>query len=136
MIGKRVRSRAGHSGTGHTRPAARGSFPSRRPFARIFVKSTPILLTFGLGLVLLPLVGCQRKAPGPDECHELAVRWVEAMRGGGPRVNFGTRRLHVLGHDEAVLERTTTCLTTPYDRELVACVQARGAVVQCYQAFE
>jgi hypothetical protein len=38
--------------------------------------------------------------------------------------------------DDVVLERTNTCLTTPYDRELIACADAKQDVVQCYKAFE
>jgi hypothetical protein len=87
-------------------------------------------------LCMVPLaVACQRKAPGPDECHDLAVRWVGAVRGGLGAGHRG-RRARSAGDDDAVLERTTKCLTTPYDRALVECVRSSGAIVQCYEAFE
>jgi hypothetical protein len=82
-------------------------------------------------------VACQRKAPGPDECHRLAVRWVEATRPFRNIGTFGRRRIALPpAEDDAVLERTTRCLTTPYDREFVACVDARRDVLDCYRAFE
>jgi hypothetical protein len=85
---------------------------------------------------MVPLaVACQRKAPGPEECHALAVRWVNAVRWGGGAAPRG-RRVRFAQEDDAVLERTTLCLTTPYDRELVECVRVRGAIVDCYEAFE
>lgn len=63
----------------------------------------------------------------------MAVRWVEST---GWR---GALRRGQVGEDEfedEVLKRTTLCITTPYDRDLVACVDARRAVLACYQAFE
>jgi hypothetical protein len=35
-----------------------------------------------------------------------------------------------------VLRRATLCLTTPYDKALVACIEAAGSVAGCYRAFE
>jgi hypothetical protein len=85
---------------------------------------------------MVPLaVACQRKAPGPEECHDLAVRWVGAVRWGAGTGVRG-RRVRVASDEDAVLERTTECLTTPYDRELIECVRARGTIVPCYEAFE
>lgn len=77
-------------------------------------------------------VGCGRKAPGPDECHDLALRWVAS----GAIGTHGRIMLRRAPDEDEVLRRTTLCLTTPYDRALVACVQAGGGIEGCYRAFE
>jgi len=48
----------------------------------------------------------------------------------------GRSRLTEDAIEEAVVKRATLCLTTPYDRELVRCVEARRAVAACYRDFE
>jgi hypothetical protein len=118
--------------TGQTTTGSHSAARGRPPFARIL---TGFPFSAVLSAVLLLAVGCGRKAPGPEECHDLAVRWVGAV---GRRGGDGSplRRIRAPLEDDAVLERTTLCLTTPYDRELVTCVQTRGSVVQCYRAFE
>ena len=83
-----------------------------------------------LGLVVLSgISACARRAPGPDECHDLAVRWVLTERGA---------RYWRLGRgaDSEVLERTTECLTTPYDRDLVQCVTSGAAPRACLRSFQ
>jgi len=65
-------------------------------------------------------IGCQRKAPGPEEC----ARFAEAVVGGDQYI---TPLL------AAQIERQIQeCLTRPYDRELLDCVlithQARGCL--------
>jgi hypothetical protein len=131
MIGNRLRTRGPLLFTGQTTAAQRPAAAIRGAFMWISSKSTFFLFC------MVPLaVACQRKAPGPEECHDLAVRWVSTVRwGGGAPVRGG--RARVAPDDDAVLERTTRCLTTPYDRELVECVRVRGgAIVDCYEAFE
>jgi hypothetical protein len=56
-------------------------------------------------------LGCERKAPGPDECVAFAEAWMRARRPATP-----------LDADNAFDELVRRCLTEPYDRELVACV--------------
>jgi hypothetical protein len=130
MIGNPLRTKGPILFTGLTRAAQRPASAIRGASLWISWKST--LLTF----CMVPLaIACQRKAPGPEECHELAVRWVGSVR-GGPGVGLRGRRARVAANDDAVLERTTACLTTPYDRVLLECVRASGAIVQCYEAFE
>jgi hypothetical protein len=87
------------------------------------------------GLVLLVAsVGCSRRAPGPEDCHALAVQWV--------RAEHPSLALRIPDPEEteegaeAVLERTTECLTTPYDRELVDCVVAKSNLRACAAAFD
>jgi hypothetical protein len=58
-------------------------------------------------------LGCERAAPGPDECVAFAETWLRARRPG-------TR----LEADTAFDELVRRCLTEPYDRDLVACVVA------------
>jgi hypothetical protein len=96
-------------------------FPSRNALvAAIFVA----------GLVV---AGCARKAPGPEECHELARVWVAKER--TPRTTrFGTLVLEP--STDTVLERTTECLTMPYDRELVQCIEEGLPPRGCYAAFQ
>jgi hypothetical protein len=84
-----------------------------------------------LGATLLGTAGCERRAPGPDECHALAVRWILAEHGGG---RLGPRTIVV--PESLVLERTTECLTTPYDRELLQCVTSGVAPRSCFRAFQ
>ena len=78
-----------------------------------------------IGSMLLGVsaLGCQRKAPGPEEC----ARFAEAVVGVGR---------YITPVMAAQIEtQTQECLTRPYDRELLDCVlvtrQARG----CLAAF-
>lgn len=130
MIGNPLRTGGPLSITGQTRVPLRLVAAIRG--ASMWISSKPIFFLF----CMVPLaVACQRKAPGPEECHDLAVRWVNAVRWGGGVAPRG-RRVRFARDDDAVLERTTLCLTTPYDRQLVECVRVRGAIVDCYEAFE
>ncbi|HEX2673051.1 MAG TPA: hypothetical protein VHM25_19360 [Polyangiaceae bacterium] len=79
--------------------------------------------TLGLTLLGASALGCQRKAPGPEEC----ARFAEAVVGVGR---------YITPVMAAQIEtQTQECLTRPYDRELLDCVlvtrQARG----CLAAF-
>jgi hypothetical protein len=70
-------------------------------------------------LVALLAIGCERVAPGPDECVAFAQAWLHARRPAS--------RLEA---DTAFDELVRRCLTEPYDRELVDCVvgsQVRGS---------
>ena len=78
-------------------------------------------------LIVLGLVaGCQRKAPGPEECVTLAYRMFGVQSGrelADPRV-----RARV---DEQIQE----CLVTPYDHELVRCLEQGVRARVCQYAF-
>jgi len=78
-------------------------------------------------------VSCARRAPGPEECHALAVQWVGRERSVVAR-RFGGIELEPA--DARILERTNECLTTPYDRELVACIGSGASSRTCLSAFE
>ncbi len=79
-----------------------------------------------LALLLLP-TACSRKAPGPDDCRRFALQVVgvtnpQMLR--SPRV------------EAAVDQLTNRCLTTPFDRQLLACVSRVGDVQRCFAAFQ
>lgn len=88
-----------------------------------------------LGTLALALadLSCARRAPGPEECHALAVQWV-GREGRGVVQRFGGIVLEP--PESRILERTTECLTTPYDRELVACIGSRASPSLCFRAFQ
>ena len=73
------------------------------------------------GGLLLAVLGCQRKAPGPDECLAFAKVWVESRH--LDKVPLGA----VDPFEELVRE----CLTAPYDRALVECVLNGKAPSHC-----
>jgi hypothetical protein len=75
-------------------------------------------------LVLL-LAGCQRKAPGPDECVAcvaFAKVWVKQ-----DKVSLRKAMIGADPFDELVRE----CLTTPFDRALVECALNGTAPQRC-----
>ena len=77
----------------------------------------PIARAAGLLFAFLGSMGCERKAPGPEECLQFADVWMRAERAG---------RQPRLAVEDAFDELVRRCLTEPYDRELVSCV-VRGS---------
>lgn len=77
------------------------------------------------GGVLLVLIGCRRKAPGPDECLAFAKVWVESRH--LDKIPLGAAD----PFDELVRE----CLTAPYDRALVECVLNGKAPARCRMEY-
>lgn len=82
-----------------------------------------------LFLALLALLpgACSRKAPGPHECYRFAlqvvgVRDVRELR--SPRIKATVDQI------------TNRCLTTPFDRQLLSCVNRLGDVQGCFAAFQ
>jgi hypothetical protein len=84
------------------------SAPAARHLAPLPSKAARAL---GVGALALIALGCERAAPGPDECVAFAETWLRARRPA-------TR----LEADTAFDELVRRCLTEPYDRDLVACV--------------
>jgi hypothetical protein len=82
-------------------------------------------LALAVGLLLLASA-CHRKAPGPDECRDFAYRVV------GIRTEIDAQ---VPGAIERADELTTECLLTPFDRELLACVEQGAGVRLCMHQF-
>ncbi|MDQ2643382.1 MAG: hypothetical protein M3020_06195 [Myxococcota bacterium] len=76
---------------------------------------------------LFTLLGCQRKAPGPEECQTFAMAALGASR---------IQDLALVGAGEKYQELVRECLTTPFDRQLVQCMQLTGRARSCFQAFE
>jgi hypothetical protein len=70
-------------------------------------------------------LGCHRKAPGPEDCHEFALR----------AVGVSALDLQIPGNDQRVNDLTTECLLTPYDRELLACVEQGLPLRPCLRQF-
>jgi hypothetical protein len=83
-----------------------------------------LALTLG---VLALATACHRKAPGPEECLDFAYRAVGVQ---------SDRELAVPSIAKRVNEITTECLVTPYDRELVACVEQGLGARRCMRDFE
>jgi hypothetical protein len=76
-------------------------------------------------LVVTGVSACERKAPGPLDCERFSHRL------------FGIRdprQLAVPILRERVDQMTVRCILTPYDRELVACVE-RGNAETCMAEF-
>lgn len=79
-----------------------------------------------VALLLLP-AACTRKAPGPEACYHFALQVVgvtDLRMLRSPRVKATVDQL------------TNRCLTTPYDRQLLACVNQVGDVQRCFAAFQ
>jgi hypothetical protein len=74
----------------------------------------------------LLLAACQRKAPGPLECQEFSLRAVGVTE---------RRSLERPDVKDAVDELTVRCLTTPFDRSLLRCVEERGQLNRCFIEF-
>lgn len=62
--------------------------------------------------------GCARKAPGPEECHAFAERWVQIE---GVRIPRSRLLLPEDVFADAVYLKTLECLSTPYERAFVEC---------------
>jgi hypothetical protein len=70
---------------------------------------------------------CRRKAPGPAECRTLALE-LARVTGSGALPRDASLKAQV---DELTRE----CLLTPYDRELLRCVEESGRFRACRAEF-
>lgn len=77
------------------------------------------------GVLLLALIGCRRKAPGPDECLAFAKVWVESRHLDQVPV----------GAVDPFEQLVRDCLTAPYDRALVECVLNGRAPDRCRMEY-
>jgi hypothetical protein len=85
------------------------------------VSRAPLLL----GLILL--AACERKAPGPDECQAFAYQALGIRE---------SRDLMRPGAIDRVEDLTRDCLTTPFDRALLRCVEETGRARYCLEDFQ
>lgn len=95
-----------------TGPVPRGRVPVSRVLTGRALLAPILLASLALG--------CERAAPGPDECVAFAESWLRARRPATP-----------LETDTAFDELVRRCLTEPYDRELVGCVVAGDDQERC-----
>lgn len=83
-----------------------------------------------LCLLLLALTACTRQAPGPAECSAFAQAFVGQSRDAE---NASPIAL------DAIEKMTNLCLTTPFDRQLIACGERSEQVGQaraCFNAYK
>ena len=87
-----------------------------------------LVLALALSLSSIASSGCERKAPGPEECARFADLLVR-----GQSAAFGML-LPVTPSMLAKIDSVTqSCLTEPYDRELLDCVLNGGQL--CTEDF-
>ena len=81
-----------------------------------------------VGAVLLScaLPGCERRAPGPEECS----RFAQAVAGTPRNSPWLT-----LEAEAAIEAETRQCLTVPYDYELLNCVLKTRQTRACLSGF-
>ena len=88
-------------------------------------------LVASLCLVLALLPGCARKLPGPQECRAFAL----ASLGLDPEIPAT-----LLASDRRLAARaeevTQTCLTKPWDYQLLGCLQQGGSQQRCLVGYE
>jgi hypothetical protein len=74
----------------------------------------------------ITVAACERKAPGPDECRRLAIE----LMGIPPEVD----RLppQIMQQLDAL---TVECITQPYDRALMRCVEAGRGTRRCMAEY-
>jgi hypothetical protein len=78
----------------------------------------------------LALVGCARKLPGPNECRAFALASV-GFEPGTPNAIVERRPALAAKADEV----TRQCLTTPWDYQLLQCLQVTGSRA-CLVSFQ
>lgn len=80
--------------------------------------------------VALALVACSRRLPGPTECRNFALASVGFQPGTPMAVVIQRPKLAAKAE-----EITRQCLTTPWDYQLLQCLQMTGGRA-CFVSFE
>jgi hypothetical protein len=80
---------------------------------------------------LLALPGCARKLPGPLECRAFALASL-GLEADTPATLLA-RNAALTARAE---ELTATCLTKPWDYQLLGCLQHGGSQQRCLLGFE
>jgi hypothetical protein len=105
-----------------------GQRRAERGYAGRFALVRSLLPCFIALLVLSSLVnGCRRKLPGPADCQRIAASMLgieTAAQLLDPRVKFEFDKL------------TRDCLLTPFDGELVRCIDETKSARQCLYQFQ
>jgi hypothetical protein len=83
-------------------------------------------------LLFVAVVACERKAPGPTECRNFALSMF-ALRSEDELARASRRELAIR---DQIDELTRECLTMPYDRAYVRCLEESGKTGPCRRAFE
>jgi len=78
-------------------------------------------------VLVLALCSCERKAPGPAECRAFALH--------AARIKDRDELASARDRDK-LDELTRRCLVTPFDRELLRCVEETGAFTLCQIQFQ
>ena len=73
------------------------------------------------------LLGCERRAPGPEECSAYARAFVRDP------LDDAIVAIELQSKIDAI---TQLCLTTPYDRQLIACAQSTGRARACFDVYK
>lgn len=99
------------------------SLPSPRAGQKVYAVLAARASALAVCCALLGLLaGCQRKAPGPDECVAFAKVWVQQ-----DKVSLRRSLVGADPFDDLVRE----CLTTPFDRALVECALSGTSPQRC-----
>ena len=69
---------------------------------------------------------CERQAPGPSECVRVAERWMSTTR---------TEAMSDARMAEPFSSLVRECLTGPFDRELVSCLDEDRGKTRCRAEF-
>lgn len=94
--------------------------------ARVARVAPIVALAFAL------LSACERKAPGPRECRSVAL----SLSGLRSEEHLGGATRRELAIRDQVDEDTRECLTLPYDKSYVRCLEETGRTRECRSAFE
>jgi len=87
------------------------------------MRAAPCLL---LGALLAFASGCERKAPGPEECSAFAQRYYLVT---------DDEPLAARALQQEVNELTLKCLTIPFNRTVITCTARTGQARACLSRF-
>lgn len=82
--------------------------------------------------LMVSLTGCDRKAPGPQECGALATAWVNRARAV---TRYAPKDIALPSSAADIEHIARLCITTPFDQQVIACARAGGSPEYCLQRF-
>jgi hypothetical protein len=89
-----------------------------------------------LALALASLAGCNRAAPRPERCEELALIWHGVMSPGVRKMPQSPPIRLPADVAVSVQRMTLRCITEPFDSEFVRCINEGNPRMSCRQYFE